>query len=95
MIEQKEKGYTMITPGGVEMPVIPMSKEDIERELAAFEAKYGMSSVEFAAKWNAGELDCAVMDYFEWEGYCDFMAEEHGIEELAINHHNVQELIIE
>ncbi|MYC08125.1 MAG: hypothetical protein F4X57_13290 [Chloroflexi bacterium] len=86
MVEQKEKSYTATTPSGYEITVVHMSREDVERELARFEAKYAMSSAEFAAKWNAGELDCAVRDYFKWEAYCDFMAERHGAKELAIEH---------
>ena len=54
-----------------------------------------MSSAEFAVKWNTGELDCAVRDYFKWEAYCDFMARTHGAKELEIEHDNVQELIID
>ena len=50
---------------------------------------------EFAGKWNRGEMDCAVMDYFDWAGDCDLMAEEHGMEKLRIAHRNVQELRIE
>ena len=95
MVEQKQKSYTTTTPMGHEINVIPMSKDDVERKIAEFEAKYGMTSAEFAAKWNRGELDCAVMDYFEWEGYCDYMAEEHDVRELKINHHHVQELRID
>ena len=72
-----------------------LSREDVERELAEFEAKYGMTSQEFARKWNRGELDCGVMDYFDWSGDCDYMASEHGVKELAIIHTNVQELKIE
>lgn len=72
------------------MQVIRISSEDIERELAEFEAKYGMSSEEFAAKWNRGELDCAVMDYFNWAGNCSYMHGK-GVEALKIIHANVQE----
>ena len=76
------------------MQVIRISSEDIERELAEFEAKYGMSSEEFAVKWNRGELDCAVMDYFNWAGNCSYMYRK-GVEALKIIHANVQELKIE
>ena len=94
MVEQKQKSYTITTPMGVEVPVIRMSKDDIGREMAEFEAKHGMASQEFAAKWNAGELDCAIMDYFVWAGNCSYMHKKHGIEELEIIHANVQELKI-
>ena len=94
MVDQKRKTYTRTTPMGHEMTVTEMSREDIEQELAEFEAKYGMTSAEFAGKWNRGEMDCAVMDYFDWAGDCDYMAEEHEFEELRIVHHNLQELKI-
>ena len=94
MLNAKDKTYTIRTPKGHRVQVIRISSEDIERELAEFEAKYGMSSEEFAAKWNRGELDCAVMDYFDWAGNCSYMHGK-GIEALKIEHPNVQELKIE
>ena len=72
-----------------------LSREDVELKLTELEAKYGMSSQEFAGKWNRGELDCGVMDYFDWEGHCDYMARKHGVKELEIVYTNVQELKIE
>ena len=95
MVEQKRKTHTKTTPMGHEITVTEMSREDIEQELAEFEAKYGMTSEEFVGKWNRGEMDCAVMDYFDWAGDCDYMAEEHSVEKLRIVHRNVQELRIE
>ena len=95
MVEQKRKTYTKTTPMGHEVTVTELTREDVEQELAEFEAKYGMSSEEFAAKWNRGEMDCAAMDYFDWAGDCDYMAEAHGIKKLRIVHHNIQELRIE
>ena len=95
MVKQKQKTYTITTPTGHEVTVKQSSKDDVEREMAEFEAKYGMSSAEFAAKWNAGELDCAVMDYFEWEGYCDYMAKEYSVKELKVSHYNFQKLKID
>ena len=95
MVEQKRKSYTKTTPMGHEITVTEMSREDIEQELAEFEAKYGMTSEEFAGKWNRGEMDCAVMDYFDWAEDCDYMAEEHGLGKLRIVRRNVQELRIE
>ena len=94
MVDQMEKTYTITTPSGHEMTVIHMTREDIEREMAEFEAKYGMSSVEFLAKGRRGELECSD-DFFEWEGHCDYMYEVCGVEELKVTYHNVQELIIE
>lgn len=83
MVDQMEKGYTITTPGGYEMTVIHMTREDIERELAEFEAKYGMSSVEFLAKGRRGELDCSD-DFFEWEGHCEHLAIVYGVKELEV-----------
>ena len=94
MVEQKEKSYTITTPGGYEMTVIHMTRADIEREMAEFEAKYGMSSVEFLAKGRRGELECSD-DFFEWEGHCAYMYEECGVEELKVTYRNAQELVIE
>ena len=94
MVDQKQKSYTITTPKGHEMTVIHMSREDVERELARFEAKYGMSSKEFLAKGRRGELECSD-DFFEWEGHCSYMYEECGIEELKVTYRNVQELLIE
>ena len=44
MVDQKRKTYTKMTPMGHKVTVTEMSREDIEQELAEFEAKYGMSS---------------------------------------------------
>ena len=83
MVDQVEKTYTITTPMGIEVPVRRLSQEDVENKLAEFETKYGMSSAEFAAKWNAGELDCAVRDYFKWVGYCH-ISYKRGYTELRI-----------
>ena len=83
MVDQKQRSYTTTTPMGYEVTVKRPSQQDVESKLAEFEAKYGMSSVEFAAKWNAGELDCAVRDYFRWVGYCR-ISYKHGYSELRI-----------
>ena len=83
MVEQKQKSYTITTPMGHEVTVKQLSKDDVERRLAVLEVKYGMSSREFAAKWNAGELDCAVRDYFKWVGYCH-ISYKRGRAELRI-----------
>ena len=94
MVEQKQKSYTTTTHMGHEISVIPISKDDVEREIAEFEAKYGMTSAEFLAKGRRGELDC-LDDFFTWEGHCAYMFEVCGIKELEVTYHNVQELIIE
>lgn len=83
MVEQKEKTYFLTTPMGHKVPVTKLSGEDIEKRLAVLETKHGMSSQEFAAKWNAGELNCAVRDYFKWVGYCR-ISHAHGQSELFI-----------
>ena len=83
MVDQKEKSYSLTTPMGYKVPVKKLSGEDIEKRLAELETKYGMSSKEFAAKWNAGELDCAVRDYFKWVGYCR-ISYQRGQSELLI-----------
>ena len=85
MVDQKQKSYTITTPMGHEMTVIHMSREDVERELARFEAKYGMSSVEFLAKGRRGELECSD-DFFEWEGHCEHLAIGYGVKELEVVH---------
>ena len=94
MIEQKQKNYTIQTPMGHKIQVIRLSQEDIERELGELEAKYEMTSQEFVGKWNRGELDCGVMDYFTWAGYCD-SAYRNGRDELEIVYESVEELKIE
>lgn len=83
MVDQKQKGYTITTPMGHEVTVKWLSQQDVESKLAEFEAKYGMSSAEFAAKWNRGDLDCAVRDYFKWVGYCR-ISYKRGYSELRI-----------
>lgn len=83
MVDQKEKTYTITTPSGYEMTVIHMTREDVEREMAEFEAKYGMSSVEFLAKGRRGELECSD-DFFEWEGHCEHLAIVYGVKELEV-----------
>ena len=83
MVDLKEKTYTITNPMGHKVTVRQLSQEDVENKLAEFEAKYGMSSAEFAAKWNAGELDCAVRDYFKWVGYCRISC-KRGRRELQI-----------
>ena len=94
MIEQQSRRYTIRTPMGQEVEVVRLSREDVEAKLAEFEAKYGMTSQEFVGKWNRGELDCAVLDYFDWEGYCDAMANEYGAEDLKIVYSGIAKIKI-
>ena len=81
MIEQKPKNTTIKLINGQVIKVNHLPKEDVNRKLANYEAKYGMTSQEFAPKWNNLELECTA-DYFDWAMDCDYMARAHGIEEL-------------
>ena len=83
MVEQKRKQDTLRLVNGQEIIVNHLTKEDVNRKLANLEAKHGMTSQEFVAKWNRGELDCAEMDYFRWAGYCLF-AYKQGRSELQL-----------
>ena len=83
MVEQKRKHTTLKLINGQEIGVNHLTKQDVNRKLANLEAKYGMTSQEFVGKWNRGKLDCAVMDYFLWTGYCR-MAYKHGRVELQV-----------
>lgn len=93
MVVQKRKDHTMRTPMGHTVRVTHLSKEDIERELAKFETKYGITSQEFVAKWNDGELDCAVGEHFDWAGLCH-SAYDNGRTDLKIIDEGVEELEI-
>ena len=83
MVVQKRKERTIRAPMGHAVQVVHLSQEDIERELAALEKKHGMTSEEFVVKWNRGELDCGVDEYFEWAGLCH-SAYDYGRTELRI-----------
>lgn len=83
MIEQRQKQAIIRLSNGQEIKVRHLTKGDVNLNLAEFEAKYEMNSQEFVEKWNHGELDCAVMDYFLWAGYCR-MAYKHGCAELQV-----------
>ena len=69
---KQSKSYKRNTPAGHEYTVTRMDVEDVEQELVEFERRYGMSSEEFARKWRRGEMDCGVMDYFDWATDCYF-----------------------
>ena len=81
---EKPRRYTVMTESGYEITVTRLTEDDLRRNLREFEAKYGMTSKEFVKRWSAGELDCAVMDYFDWEFYCDSLARVYGEEELKV-----------
>lgn len=46
---------------------IRMQLEDMERVMAGYEKQYGMTSVEFLKKYEAGKTDDR-MDFVEWSG---------------------------
>ena len=83
---EKPRRYTIMTEAGYEITVIRLTEDDLRRNLREFEAKYGMTSKEFVKRWSAGELDCAVMDYFRWEAYCDSLARVYGEEDLRFEY---------
>ena len=78
--------YTLMTESGYEITVKRLTEGDLRRNLREFEAKYGMTSKEFVKRWSGGELDCAVMDYFDWEFYCDSLARVYGEEDLRFEY---------
>ena len=81
MVEQERKYHIVQLPDGREVKANILTEEDMAQRMAEFEAKYGMTSREFAPKWNNLELECTA-DYFGWAMDCDYMARAHGIEEL-------------
>ena len=83
---EKPRRYTIMTESGYEITVIRLTEDDLRRSLREFEAKYGMTSKEFVKRWSAGELDCAVMDYFEWEACCDSLARVYGEDDLRFEY---------
>ena len=83
---EKPRRYTIMTEAGYEITVTRLTEDDLRRNLREFEAKYGMTSKEFVKRWSAGELDCAVMDYFDWEFYCDSLARVYGEEDLRFEY---------
>ena len=92
MVEQKEKAEETTELLGQKVAVTRLTREEIERKLAAFEAKYGMTSQEFSAKWNRGELDCAIDDHWDWDFYYEAFANDSEIKKFDVRHLNVQDL---
>ena len=84
--ETKPRSYTIMSKSGYEITVTHLTEDDLRRSLREFEAKYGMTSKEFVKRWSGGELDCAVMDYFEWEACCDGLARVYGEEDLRFKY---------
>ena len=92
MVEQKEKAEETTNFLGQEVTVSRLTRGEVERKLAAFETKYGMTSQEFSAKWNAGELDCAIDDHWDWDFYYEAFVNNSEIRTFNIKHLNVREL---
>ena len=80
------RDYVVKTKDGLEIPVKRLTEDDLRRSLREFEVKYGMTSKEFVKRWSRGDLDCAVMDYFEWEFCCDSLARVYGEEDLRFEY---------
>ena len=93
--ETKPRSYTITTPAGHEVTVERLTEGDLRRSLREFEAKYGMTSKEFVKRWSGGELDCAVMDYFDWEFYCVGLARVYGEEDLEVPNQGEGEMKLE
>ena len=83
---EKLRRYTLMTEFGYEITVERLNEDDLRRSLREFEAKHGMTSKEFVKRWSEGELDCAVMDYFEWEACCDSLARVYGEDDLRFEY---------
>jgi len=74
------RSYTRASKSGIEIPVAHMTEEDMRREMAALETKYGMTSKEFAIKYRSGGFSGHNPDFFDWESYYDAvgMMEQNG-----------------
>ena len=83
MLEQKDN-QTIKTSMGCEIEVTRMSKDDVVRKLAEFEARNGMTSSEFMRKWNHGGLRGDCREYVDWAGYCQ-LASEFDFNDLKID----------
>ena len=92
MVEQKEKAEETTKFLGQEVTFTRLTREEVKRKLALFEAKYGMTSQEFSTKWNAGELDCAIDDHWDWDFYYEALANNSEIRTFNVKHLNVQDL---
>ena len=64
-----EKRYTLKMKSGHTATVTRLSKEDIERKLARFEAKYGMTSKEFIVKYRSCGFEEENLEFMDWEWY--------------------------
>ena len=64
-----KKSYTIKTKGGHTATVTRLSKADVERKLAKFEAKYGMTSKEFIVKYHSCGFEEENLEFMDWEWY--------------------------
>ncbi|MCY3544055.1 MAG: hypothetical protein OXH22_08440 [Chloroflexi bacterium] len=64
-----KKSYTITMKGGHTATVTRLSKEDVERKLAKFEAKYGMTSKEFIVKYHSCGFEEENLEFMDWEWY--------------------------
>ena len=53
----RKNGYRVKTAMGYEIEVIHETKEGVAQKLTEFEAKYGMTSKEFIAKYNSCQFE--------------------------------------
>ena len=92
MVDQKQQYSTFKLANGQEVKVEAktLTRKDIEQELAEFEAKYGMTSEEFATKWKNRKLECT-HDFLNWAMNCKYMARVHGVKKLSIPSRGVGE----
>ena len=70
------RNYTFPLKGGGTGTVTHLSHEDIKRELAEFEAKYGMSSQEFLVKYNTYGFKDENHELMRWSWLC-YVAYKH------------------
>ena len=64
------RNYTFTLKGGATTTVKHLSKADIERDLAEFEAKYGMTSQEFLVKYNSYGFKDESHELMRWSWLC-------------------------
>ena len=71
----KRKGSTDRLKSRHSVRVTRLSEEDIKRKLADFELRFGMTSREFIARYNACELREEKMEFLDWVWYYDAAAD--------------------
>ena len=60
------------------LKVEKLTREDVRKELADLESKYGMSSREFIRKYNSCEFEEENLEFMEWAGYY-YIADRMGL----------------